>query len=361
MVVASDVACNDNGEYQYQHKGGNGNLGHGFSSFFPYLFLLHQFGAGGFLFIVFNVFQQLVDTLAQSASNDAQAADASVQHLGFLLTGLKYLVLNTCNHTADGIYRTVHFIQCIRVFLLNHVAHLGGIFFSWCEYVSQSLEESFLLVMDSVGVMVRNDFSAYMRRTEQRILLSYQAVKLLLINLVGRCIPHGFQHRIHVPLLVLQQGPYGVQTGLLQGVRQNRFQCINRSVHFFHRLQVVIILVQISGAECLPDTFRVIQLADDTVSDVAPVVELVSQAGRSSQQVHLLHGISKSSYQKPHQQYVADNDFERSGEHGLADRFRFISESQVIHDSGTGKSERKSRPDTDGSPATDKSEEIACR
>ena len=203
MVVAGDVACNDNGEYQYQYKGGNGNLGHGFRGLFPYLFLLHQFGAGGFLFIVLNVFQQLVDTLAQPASNDAQAADASVQHLGFLLTGLEYLVLNTCNHTADGINRAVYFIQCIRVFFLNYVAHLGGIFFSWCEYVSQSLEESFLLVMDSVGVMVRNDFSAYVRRTEQRILLSYQAVELFLIDLVGRRIPHGFQHRIHVPLLVL--------------------------------------------------------------------------------------------------------------------------------------------------------------
>ena len=193
MVVAGDVTGDDDREYQYQGKGGDGDFGHGFGCFLPYFFLLCQFEAGRFLFVLLNVLQQLVDTLAEAASDDAQVVDLSVQHFRFFLSGLEYLVLYTRNHVADGIDRVVHFIERISIFFLYHVAHLRGIFFSRCKHICQSFEEPFLFVVDGVGVMVRDDFSPDMRCAEQGILLGNQAVQLFLINLVGRGIPHGFQ------------------------------------------------------------------------------------------------------------------------------------------------------------------------
>lgn len=192
---------------------------------------------------MFNVFEQLIDTLTKPASNDAEAVDACVQHFRLFLPGLEHFVLDTCNHVADGIYRAVHLIEGVGIFFLYHVAHLSGIFFSWCKHIGQSLEEALLFMVYGVRIVMGNDFSSYMRCAEQGILLGNQTVQLFLINLVGWGVPHGLQYGIHVPLLVPQQGSYRIQTSLLQSVGQNDFQCINRSIYLFHGFQVMMVFV----------------------------------------------------------------------------------------------------------------------
>ena len=88
----------------------------------------------------------------------------------------------------------------------------------------------------------------------------------------------------------------------------------------------MIIFVQIAGTQSLADDFGIVQLTDDAVRDVAAMLQLFVQTGRSSEQVHLLDGVGESSQQQSDQYDVAEYDFGRSGKHGLTVWFGFISE-----------------------------------
>ena len=163
---------------------------------------------------------------------------------------------------------------------------------------------------------MRHNLPAYVRGVEKGILRGDQAVELLLVEGIGGVVLHGFDNGKHVPLLAFQQRAHRIQACQLDRVGEHSLQRVDRGVDLFHLFYIVGVFSQFADAQCLSGYLRIIQLADDAVCDVPPVIDIFFHSGRFGQQAHLLECIYNGSEQQADQNNISDDDFSGSGEHG---------------------------------------------